>query len=83
MEQALLETGTCVGLRFAEDGKDLKEFFLKLRDLGSELKRRPHGCLEPLDLRGRKPFKMALHHQKGFPLRPIVFSHARRTGARI
>jgi hypothetical protein len=83
MEQALPETRPCVGLRFAEDGQDLKEFLLKLGNLGSELKIRPHGFPEPLDLSSRKPFKTALHHQKGFQLLPIASSHAHRRGARI
>jgi hypothetical protein len=28
------------------------------------------------DLRSRKPFKIVLHHQKGFPLITIVLAHA-------
>ena len=31
---------------------------------------------ESLDLRRRKPFKMALDHPKGFPLITIVLAHA-------
>jgi hypothetical protein len=33
-------------------------------------------------LKSRKPFKIVLHHQKGFPLITIVFTHAHGSGAR-
>lgn len=60
-----------------------KKFSLEPGNLGSELKIRPHGCPEPLDLRSRKPFKIVLHHQKGFQLITIVFAKTHRIRARV
>jgi hypothetical protein len=45
-----------------------------------------NGLVRPRELffslRSRKPFKIVLHHQKGFPLITIVFTHAHGSGAR-
>jgi hypothetical protein len=41
---------------------------------------RPGGLL--FSLRSRKPFKIVLHHQKGFPLITIAFAHAHGVGAK-
>ena len=49
---------------------------------GSKLKIRSDNCPKPLDLRSRKPFKMALNHQKGFQRSLIVVPHDCGKGAR-
>ena len=73
--------GALAGGETGLDADFREEFSLKLRDLGSEPKIRPDGCPEPLRLRNRKPFKIVLHHQKGFQLITVVIAHAHEAGA--
>jgi hypothetical protein len=40
------------------------------------------GQVNCLSLRSRKPFKIVLHHQKGFPLITVAFAHAHGVGAK-
>ena len=59
-----------------------KVFSLKPGNFCSELKIRLDARPERLQLRSRKPFKIVLHHQKGFQLIPIVLGHAHEVRAK-
>jgi CheY-like chemotaxis protein len=67
MEQALLETGSCVDLRFVEDGQDLMEYLLRSgRYIDTTLSPRP--ALIFLDLNmPRKDGRQALLEIKADP----------------